>query len=102
SPQRTVLAILAMMPESGARSPKVMSGPGRGKHRSSRPRASRSASLAITLLSLTACEPQYVLTDCLLPMLSTDVPTRTVINMGDAKDEMSVVCPVAMDRSFVA
>jgi hypothetical protein len=54
------------------------------------------------LLSVTGCEPPYVYTDCLLPVLTTDVPVRTLLNMGDPGDMASDVCPVPTARKFEA
>ena len=56
----------------------------------------------IALFTLTACEPRYVYTDCLLPSLTTDLPIRTLINVGDPEDRTSDKCTVPTPRSFEA
>jgi len=46
------------------------------------------------------CEPDYVYTDCWLPLLRTTEPVRTLINVGDHGDRTSDKCPVPVPRTF--
>lgn len=65
-------------------------------------RIPRFCLLVVALLSLAACEPPYVYRDCLLPTLSTDVPIRTLVNIGAPEDRTSDRCPVPTARTFEA
>ena len=62
-----------------------------------------STVLLVATFSLAGCEPRYVNTDCLLPILRTDEPIRTLVNVGDRADlRRWDICPAPTARTFEA
>jgi hypothetical protein len=64
--------------------------------------ATRIYVFLIVAILLAGCEPRYVNTDCWLPILRTDEPLRTIINVGDGNDRSFNTCPVPVARIFEA
>lgn len=64
--------------------------------------ATRVYVLLIVAILLAGCEPRYVNTDCWLPILLTDEPLRTLVDVGDRNDRSFNTCPVPVARIFEA